>query len=126
MLDENEVFKRLSAVDWDSIGRKLTAVARKRASRYGWHSGDPSILGKGNEPEDIAQTIIEKLLSGDRKWDPSQIELEAWLLGQVRSEIDNLYKNSGHLNEQSATSLTFDSNEEYYQNEIEFNAQETD
>ncbi|HML23355.1 MAG TPA: hypothetical protein PKD09_16995 [Aggregatilinea sp.] len=122
MLDEDDVFNRLLAVDWNSTGRRLVAAAYKYASRYGWHSGDLSILGKGNQPDDIAQTVIEKLLSGKRKWDPTQVELEIWLDGQVRSEIDNLYNNSGHKSERTITSMTLDNDEEHYQDDIEFDA----
>lgn len=83
----------MSKADWNTIGRQLVGYAERRAKRYSWQSGDPSLLAGGNLPEDIAQKVIEKAFSGERNWDPDEIDLLPWLFAQVRSEISNLYWN---------------------------------
>lgn len=90
-LDEHEIFRLLQQADWNSIGRRLIAVARSYAGRYKWSSGHYSLLSEGRQLEDIVQEVIAKTLSGKRNWDPERGELVFWLYEQVRSEINNLY-----------------------------------
>ena len=79
-------FRLLQDADWNNIGRRLTA-------RVIWITGTAT-LSNGVTARDIAQTVILKTLSGDRKWDPNKGELLPWLFDQVKSELSNLLTSS--------------------------------
>jgi len=88
------VYKLLQAADWDNIGKELLAFAVSRARNYYWARGGPNEWPKGNKPEDIVQLVIEKTIKGQRKWDPAKGLLKPWLIDQVKSEIDALFKSA--------------------------------
>ena len=49
-----------------------------------------SILAAGQSLEDMVQQVIEKTISGERRWDPAKGPLVPWLKDQVKSVIDAL------------------------------------
>jgi len=84
-----EVFRQLQQVNWNDIGRRLTAYALRRAVFYSWLNGDSQLLaGRDFTIDDIVQHVILKTINGERKWDPERGPLFAWLKYQVRSVMD--------------------------------------
>ena len=57
---------------------------------YRWQSGRHIEFAPGSTPEDVIQRVIEKTLSGERRWDPTKGPLVPWLKDQVKSVIDAL------------------------------------
>lgn len=113
--NNDEVFRQLSNVDWNTTGRKLTALVIRVTGT--------ATLAKGITAEDIAQSVIVKTLSGQRKWDPSRGELLPWLFAQVRSELSNLLDSQGTQNEFFLTDSNEDGEDTVdVQDQIEFKA----
>ena len=84
-----EVFRQLQQVNWNDLGRRLTAYALRRAVFYGWVNGDSQLLaGRDFTIDDIVQHVILKTINGERKWDPERGPLFVWLKYQVRSVMD--------------------------------------
>lgn len=84
-----EVFRQLQQVNWNDLGRRLTAYALRRAVFYGWLNGDSQLLaGRDFTIDDIVQHVILKTITGERKWNPERGPLFAWLKYQVRSVMD--------------------------------------
>ncbi len=82
------------------IGKLLCAVSRVWAGRYPQLDyGLNGELALGVTHEDIVQTVIQKAISGERRWDPKKGELEPWLKEQVKSEVSNLATKAATLRE---------------------------
>ncbi len=66
-------------------------------NNYRWSNGR---LPGGKKPDDLAQEIIRKILSGERKgYDPSKASLRTWLWMQAESVVDALSKSAIHRRE---------------------------
>jgi DNA-directed RNA polymerase specialized sigma24 family protein len=74
----------------------LLAYTIWRARIYRWSGDGNHLLAQGLSAEDIVQRVIEKTLTGQRKWDPNKGELLPWLRDQVNSELDGLVKSAAH------------------------------
>jgi len=85
-----EIFSRLQAVDWGTVGKELLAFAEWRAKNYHWRGSRNMVLAAGQTLEDVVQQVIEKTVSGERHWDPAKGPLVPWLKDQVKSVIDAL------------------------------------
>jgi DNA-directed RNA polymerase specialized sigma24 family protein len=79
-------------VDWGAVGKELLAFAEWRARNYQWHSSRNLVFAAGQSLEDVVQRVIEKTISGERRWDPAKGPLVPWLKDQVKSVIDALAK----------------------------------
>ncbi len=61
----------------------------------GYNAPSKSILlPKGRHPSDIVSEAIMKFYNGKRKWDPAKVDLEGFLKGIIRSDINHLYTSS--------------------------------
>lgn len=98
-MEKDRVLELLKAADWRDIILRLTYHAVFQFRRYSWKSGLP----KGNSPEDIAVSAIEKVWDGSRDWDPDKYpNLLKHLKWIVSSDIEHLFssiehKKTGHM-----------------------------
>lgn len=82
------------------IGKLLYSVSRVWAGKYPQLGfGLNHELALGVTHEDIVYTVIQKAISGERRWDPEKGELEYWLKEQVKSEVSNLATKAATLQE---------------------------
>jgi hypothetical protein len=92
-MDKDRVLELLEAADWDNIIIQLTYYAALRFERYGWRSNLP----KGNSPDDVAITAIEKVSDGTREWNPDKYPvLLTHLKWIVKSDVDHLFSSLEH------------------------------
>ena len=97
-MDET-IFEHLQKADWGDIGVRLTDYAVKKARRYRWRT--ETAIG-GESAEDLAFEAIEKVLDGDRKWDPQETpDLFHYLTGVVDSLLSHLFKSPARMRVQS-------------------------
>jgi len=87
---DSKIRRRLQRVDWRAIGVRLTAHAAWRAANLHWRRGDPLLLAAGKTAEDIAMEVIEKVLAGERRWEPERGELLPYLCGVADSLVSHL------------------------------------
>jgi DNA-directed RNA polymerase specialized sigma24 family protein len=121
-LDRATKLKReLDAIDWEAFTPVLIAVAINHSKRYRWNSGGADLLGEGNTPQDIAQRVIQKAYSGKRS-KPPDMDVKQWLVGQIRSEISNLFEKHSHQKEFSVLPSWDDEDEEDLQDHYEHNS----
>jgi hypothetical protein len=93
----DEVLNFLESANWDHIILELTRYAIWQARKHTWSSGDPSILPKGNTPQDMALNAIKKVWSGQREWDPKKYpDLLLHLKWVVKSDINHLSESLEH------------------------------
>lgn len=100
-----KTYKLLQQADWGDIYKKLIAFALWRAQNYDWHYGWGKDFALGQSAEDIAQKVIEKTLTGERKWDPEKGELLSWLKDQVKSIVDATAHSAAHRYETASLEL---------------------
>ena len=92
-MEKDRVLELLEAADWRNIILRLTRHAIWRFRRYSWKSGMP----KGNSPEDVAISAIEKVFDGTRNWDPDKYsDLLKHLIWIVNSDIEHLFSSLEH------------------------------
>jgi DNA-directed RNA polymerase specialized sigma24 family protein len=86
-----EVRQLLEKQPWSEIVARLLLYADNKMRRRVWRGslgGDPP---EGIQAEDLVQTVIEKVLSGGRRWDPDRHpDLLGFLMDALDSEISNL------------------------------------
>ncbi len=88
--------KLLQEADWGPIGNELTAFAIHCIRDYQWSYGGAFEIPQGYTAKDIAQEVMLKTLSGERRWDPDKGELIPWLRWQVRSIVNARVKSEPH------------------------------
>jgi hypothetical protein len=97
-LVDPDVQERLAGADWDRITLLLVDYATSKVRRLKWRTGDRESLPEGKTPEDLAYEAIEKVLSGDRKWDPAGCpDFVEYLKGVVDSLVSHLVISEEHL-----------------------------
>lgn len=69
---------------------RLTAYSAWRSSNLRWRRSSLGVLAAGKSAEDLAAEAIEKVLSGERRWDPARGELLPYLRGVVDSLASHL------------------------------------
>lgn len=84
--EDQYVFDELSA-NYKSYFRYLVGLVELLTRNAIWGNEGTQVFPGGWSPEDIAQHIIEKTLSGERKYDRSKGELKPWLRYQVLSVL---------------------------------------
>jgi hypothetical protein len=100
---DDAILEKLDEIDnWPGLIKKMMAYAVWLAKvEYKWRVG--TVLPKGNEIKDLVYSVVIKLYSGERTWDPDKVPLEIWLRNNVRSEMNNLFRSaytgSGELRE---------------------------
>lgn len=85
-----EVFGKLQEADWKAIGKQLAAYATWKAQNFAWRSGNHKDLACGLQGVDIAQIAIEKVITGERAWNPERGELLPYLKGVVDSLMSHM------------------------------------
>ena len=90
----NELEEKYTFFFWD-----LTSYAKWLAGMIRWTDDDTHTLPGGWTPEDIAQHIILKAITGKRKYDPTKGPLGNWLRYQVHSVISHLAGSALHRHE---------------------------
>lgn len=103
-MKEQEIFKLLEDADWEGIYRRLLAFTIRVAGNLAWRgvrgvSGVEGELTGGVSCKDLVQDVIQKTLTGQRKWDSEKGELEPWLRQQIKSEINHLVESATHAHE---------------------------
>lgn len=92
-MEHDRVLELLEAANWRDIIIRLTYFAAIQFRRYGWRSELP----KGNSPDDIALSAIEKVWDGTRDWAPDKYpDLLIHLKWIVRSDIEHLFSSLEH------------------------------
>ncbi len=92
-MGKDRVLELLEGADWRDIILRLTHHAIWRARRYSWKTGLP----KGNSPEDIAISAVEKVWDGTRNWDPDKYpDLLKHLKWIVNSDLEHLFSSMEH------------------------------
>jgi len=85
-----EVAQELLGQPWDDIGKRLLLYAARKMRGKTWMGvggGDPT---GAYEAQDYVSTVIAKLFTGERHWDPRKDpSLFHWLTAQIDSEINN-------------------------------------
>lgn len=85
-----EVAQELLRQPWDDIGKRLLLYTARKMRGKTWmgvRGGDPT---GAYEAQDYVDKVIEKLLTGERNWDPKKdSNLFQWLTAQIDSEISN-------------------------------------
>lgn len=62
---DDTALKKIQEADWADISARVLSFVRGRM----WANG-MQILPGGHTPEDVVNVAIEKVLSGERRWDP--------------------------------------------------------
>lgn len=90
---EDEKYGLLRDADWPSIYKELVLYTERLIwYRYPQFRASPGSkhLALGKTCEDIAQTVITKVIGGERSWDPNRGDLLTALKYHVQSELSNL------------------------------------
>jgi len=91
---------------WHLTIPRLRRYARERASRLVWAGSYRGPLPGGRQPEDVAHSAIEKVLTGARDWDETaQPDLAVFLETVVDSEISHLVESWEHRHVRPAAAL---------------------
>ena len=80
----SDVLEKLHSQDWEDILPRLIYHARREEQRRGWSSGR-------FPPEELANEAVERVFTGQRKWNPAKDpNLLAYLCGVIDSLIGHL------------------------------------
>lgn len=121
MRDANQALNLLDQHPWEETIPKLIAYASKKSRRLFWRSIYGGHLPEGKEVVDIVQQAIEKVLSGQRNWDPdANPDFFMYLKGIVDSDLNHLADSEENRLTRSETKLVSGTNCEGDQNEISF------
>ena len=70
------------------LGRYALGVSRSKAY---WRTNDPMNLPRGESVDSIVSLAFEKVLTGERQWDPNkEPELKKYLMGVIDSLLSHL------------------------------------
>lgn len=87
----NEILHLLAAFPWDEKIPRLLMHASLKAKNKRWRTVFDGQLPDGKEIQDIVYQAIEKVLSGERKWNPKeQPDLFHYLQGIIDSDLSHL------------------------------------
>jgi hypothetical protein len=67
-----EVLQALGDQLTDEMITRLAAYATAKKNRLYWQSIRGGAMPEGLEPDDVVQNAVKKILTGDRRWDPSK------------------------------------------------------
>ena len=96
---DERVFNLLNQADydWENIALELTYHAVVKVKRLRWRTGSYESLPQGKTPEDLAYEAIEKVFSGDRRWNPDKNpDLLRYLKSVVDSLVSHLVESENH------------------------------
>src|SRR6266702_1552425 len=88
-----EILNLLAAFPWEENIPRLLFYASHKAKKKCWRSVFNGHLPEGKEVQDVVFHAIEKVLSGERKWNPTeQPDLFSYLMGIIDSDLSHLAK----------------------------------
>lgn len=88
-----EISELLAAFPWAEKIPRLLMYASLRAKKKRWRAVFNGHLPEGKEIQDVVSHAIEKVLSGERKWNPQeQPDLFHYLEGIIDSDLSHLSK----------------------------------
>ena len=86
-----ETLELLAAFPWEEKIPRLLFYASHKARKKRWRSVFDGHLPEGKEVQDVVSHAIEKILSGERKWNPQeQPDLFRYVMGIIDSELNHL------------------------------------
>jgi DNA-directed RNA polymerase specialized sigma24 family protein len=90
--DAHQALAQMSEADLarmiKELGRYALSVSR---SKPRWRTNDPTHLPRGETVESIVSLAFEKVLTGERQWDPNkEPELKTYLTGVIDSLLSHL------------------------------------
>lgn len=102
--DAHQALARMSEADLERIikelGRYALSVSR---SKPRWRTNDPMHLPRGESVDSIVSLAFEKVLTGERHWDPGKVpDLKAYLMGVIDSLLSHL---SRHKDNTAVTAM---------------------
>ena len=91
--DANRALDLLDQHPWEDTIPKLVTHALKKSRRLYWRAIYGGHLPEGKEAVDLVHQAIEKLLTGQREWNPdANPDLFLYLRGIVDSDLNHLAK----------------------------------
>jgi len=88
-----EILDLLNAFPWEEKIPRLLYYALDKARKKRWRSVFDGQMPEGKEIEDVVFAAIEKVFSGERKWNPQkQPDLSEYLKGVIDSDLYHLAK----------------------------------
>ena len=84
-----QAFLELTEEEWKKLFSDLLAYTIGLVRKKYWRHG---LLPKGLTEEDIVQRLVKKTITGERSWDPSQIDLRTFLFTQIKSLVSHLFE----------------------------------
>lgn len=88
-----EILDLLSAFPWEEKIPRLLYYASQKAKKKRWRTVFDGHLPEGKEVQDVVYHAIEKILSGERKWNPQeQPDLFSYLTSIIDSDLSHLAK----------------------------------
>ncbi len=86
-----EAVSRISADEWRNIALELERYALSVSRSLRWRTRSPVELPGGETVTSIVSKAIEKLLSGEREWDPhKEPDIKKHLCGVIDSLLNHL------------------------------------
>jgi len=95
--DDVERRKIIDSMDWTIEIPKFVGYGLNICKIYGIFNKETEVSGES--VEDIVSKVILKLISGDRTWDHKKVNLKAWIINSIRSEVSNLFNKKSTKNE---------------------------
>ena len=87
----SHVRKLLDEHNWEDTLPRLLLFSLRRIRRITWHGAKGECPPAGKMAEDFVMSVIEKVFSGQRKWDPQAYpDLLKYLFGVIHSDINHL------------------------------------
>jgi DNA-directed RNA polymerase specialized sigma24 family protein len=104
MRDARQALAQMSEADLGKmikeLGRYALSVSR---SKPHWRTGDPVNLPRGESVDSIVSLAFEKVLTGERAWNPDQEpDLKSYLMGVIDSLLSHL---SRHKDNTAVTAM---------------------
>ncbi|MRR05456.1 MAG: hypothetical protein EG828_00700 [Deltaproteobacteria bacterium] len=86
-----ETLELLNAFPWEEKIPRLLYYALNKAKKKRWRTVFDGRMPEGKQIEDVVFSAIEKVFSGERKWDPQkQPNLFDYLKGIIDSDLNHL------------------------------------
>jgi hypothetical protein len=89
--------KIIDSFDWGIEYPKFVGYGLNICKIYGIFNKETEFIGESIE--DIVSKVILKLISGDRIWDHEMVNIHAWIINSIRSEVYNLFNKKSTKNE---------------------------
>jgi len=98
--------KIIDSIDWETEYPKFVGIGLNICKVYGLLNKEIEVSGES--VEDIVSKVILKLISGNRTWDHENVNINAWIINSIRSEVNNLFNKKSTKNEMDEVDDEFD------------------